>query len=199
MILPEPAAFCDAMSMSVSQYPAFTSRNCSWTSLFAMVKQPSLLWKSWRPESLGNYQNIKLLWQAWDEGTLIEGVGRKPPLRLVDKEWGSQKHQQTSKGRLPSWRPHQNVSVSTFIQQIDFSLNSLAQARQTWSQFQFFIKRMDQALASGSTASEALQDFESQRGDQSVPKFHKSLQPKKEAKNKQPSAPTDDTVSQSEA
>jgi hypothetical protein len=118
MILPEPAAFCDPMNMSIDQYPTFTSRNCNWTSIFAMIKRPALLWKPWRPESLGNYLNVKLLWQAWDEGTLIEGVGRKPPLRLVDKEWGSQKHQQTSKGRLPSWRPHQNASVSVCIQRV---------------------------------------------------------------------------------
>jgi hypothetical protein len=118
MILPEPAAFCDPMNMSIDQYPTFTSRNCNCTSIFAMIKRPALLWKPWRPESLGNYLNVKLLWQAWDEGTLIEGVGRKPPLRLVDKEWGSQKHQQTSKGRLPSWRPHQNASVSVCIQRV---------------------------------------------------------------------------------
>ncbi|KAH9049989.1 hypothetical protein EDB84DRAFT_1585396 [Lactarius hengduanensis] len=141
--------------MTADRYPAFTSRNCNWTSVFAMIKQPALLWKAWRPESLGSYPNVRLLWQAWDEGTLIEGVGRKPPLRLVDEEWGSQKHWQTSKGRLPSWRPHQNASV-----------------RQTWSQFQFFVKR--------------LQDFESRRGDQSMPKFHKFLQPRKGAKNKRP-------------
>jgi len=112
MILPEPSAFCDPMSMTINHYPEFTSRKCNWTSMFAMIQQPALLWKPWRPDNLGNYQSIRLLWQAWDEGTLIEGVGRKPPLRLVDKEWGSQKHQQTSKGRLPSWRPHQNASVS---------------------------------------------------------------------------------------
>ncbi|KAF8264719.1 hypothetical protein EI94DRAFT_1591979, partial [Lactarius quietus] len=136
-----------------------------WTSIFAMVKQPALLWKAWWPESLGNYLNVKLLWQAWDEGTLIEGVGHKPPLWLVDKEWGSQKHQQTLKGHLPSWRPHQNTSM--------------------WSQFQFFIKHVEQALANGSIASKALQDFELRHGDKLMPKFHKALQPKKEAKSKQ--------------
>ncbi|KAH8995286.1 hypothetical protein EDB86DRAFT_2804633 [Lactarius hatsudake] len=167
MVLPEPVAFCDPMNMTVDRYPTFTSRNCNWTSVFAMIKQPALLWKVWRPESLGSYPNVRLLWQAWDEGTLIEGVSRKPPLRLVDEEWGLQKHWQTLKGRLPSWRPHQNASV-----------------RQTWSQFQFFVKRIEQALANGSTASKALQDFELQRGDQSMPKFHKFLQPRKGAKNK---------------
>ncbi|KAH9068202.1 hypothetical protein EDB83DRAFT_2206685, partial [Lactarius deliciosus] len=59
-----------------------------------------LLWKAWQPENLVDYPIIiRLLWQAWDEGTPtgIEGVGRKPPLRLVD-EWGWQKHWQTSTG-----------------------------------------------------------------------------------------------------
>jgi hypothetical protein len=51
--------------------------------------------------------------------------------------------------------------------------------RQVWSQFQFFVKPIEQALASGSTASEAIRDFENQRGQLSVPKFHKMLQPKK--------------------
>jgi hypothetical protein len=72
----------------------------------------------------------------------------------------------------------------------------LLQVRQTWSQFQFFIRRVEQALANGSTASEALQDFELQRGDHSMPGFHKILQPKKGTKNKTLPASTD-TTSQS--
>ena len=60
------------------------------------------------------------------------------------------------------------------------------QVRQTWSQFQFFVKRVEEALANGSTASKALQSFELERGDQSMPKFHKFLQPKKGAKSKGP-------------
>jgi hypothetical protein len=47
MILPEPAAFCDPMNMAIDQYPTFTSRNCNWTSIFAMIKWPALLWKPW--------------------------------------------------------------------------------------------------------------------------------------------------------
>ena len=58
--------------------------------------------------------------------------------------------------------------------------------QQTWSQFQFFVKCIEEALANGSTASEALQSFELQRGDQSMLKFHKFLQPKKGAKSKGP-------------
>jgi len=122
MILPEPAAFCEAMSMSLARYPTFMARNCNWTSILAMVKQPALVWKCWRPNNLGDYENIKCLWQAWDEGTLIEGVGRLAPLQLVDKEWGSQKNQQTSKGRLPSWQPHQDTTVSVhFFNLVCFS------------------------------------------------------------------------------
>lgn len=117
MILPEPVACCDQMDMTVDQYPTFTSCNCNWTSIFAIIKQPALLWRVWWPESLGNYQNIKHLWQAWDEGAFVERVGHRPPLQLVDKEWGLQKHQLMLKGHLPSWQPHQKASVSVCTQQ----------------------------------------------------------------------------------
>jgi len=38
MILPEPVAFCDPMSMTVNHYPTFTSQKCNWTSIFALVE-----------------------------------------------------------------------------------------------------------------------------------------------------------------
>ena len=60
------------------------------------------------------------------------------------------------------------------------------QVRQIWPQFQFFVKRVKEVLTTGRTASEALQGFELQRGDQLMPKFHKFLQPRKDAKGKGP-------------
>ena len=50
--------------------------------------------------SCGNKRASATIWMSSFYGTLIEGVGRKPPLQLVDKEWGSQKHQHTSKDSL---------------------------------------------------------------------------------------------------
>lgn len=111
LILPPPIAFCNPSSNSPS-YPIFNARNCSWHAIFSMIAQPVLLWDSWGPASLGSYKDIPSLWTVWDEGASVPGVGRGPPLRLVESHWGRQPNQQTNKGRHAAWRPSQNANVS---------------------------------------------------------------------------------------
>ncbi|KAG1896123.1 uncharacterized protein F5891DRAFT_1193353 [Suillus fuscotomentosus] len=96
LIIPSAEAFCDPIIVSVPQFPQFTARNCSWSSIFEMVKQPSLLWACWHPHNLGEYHTIKQLWAAWHEGMI---------------EWGGTKDRSTRKGRRQAWRPHNDNNV----------------------------------------------------------------------------------------
>lgn len=105
LILPPPGAF------QASVYPSFAAADCTWNSVFAHIVDPSLLWTVYAPDSLGNYPDIKSLWQAWDEGSYVENVGRKPALRLLDARWGSLKNMKTNKGKFPSWRPRNDNNV----------------------------------------------------------------------------------------
>ena len=107
LILPPCSAFASAI------YPPFTTHNCTWQYIFDRITNPSKLWLSYAPGSLGDYPDIKSLWQAWDEGTFVVDVGRTPALRLVDARWGNLKSQETHRGRFPSWRPTNNEKVRT--------------------------------------------------------------------------------------
>ena len=95
-------------------FPAFDTAHCTWQAIFKMILQPNLLWDCWSPKALGAYPDIKSLWAVWQEGALIEGVGRAPPLQLIDAEWGHHKDKRTGKGRLPAWRPRKDEKVSLF-------------------------------------------------------------------------------------
>jgi hypothetical protein len=110
LVLPPPEAFC-LPNVTQPQYPAFAASNSNWQAIFGLIQQPAFLWQCWGPGSLSDYPNIKTLWQAWDEGEVVCGVGRRPPLRSVEKEWGAKVDQRTNKGRLQSWRPHRDAAV----------------------------------------------------------------------------------------
>jgi hypothetical protein len=107
LILPLCSAFASAI------YPPFTTRDCTWQYIFDRITNPANLWLSYAPGSLGDYPDIKSLWQAWDEGTFVIDVGRTPALRLIDARWGNLKSQETHRGRFPSWRPTNNEKVCT--------------------------------------------------------------------------------------
>lgn len=92
---------------SLNVYPVFTTVDCTWQYLLDKVvnPSPSPLWSSYSPGSLGDYADIKSIWQAWDEGEYIKDVGCKPALRLIDARWGNLESQETHKRKYPSWRP----------------------------------------------------------------------------------------------
>jgi hypothetical protein len=110
LVLPPPEAFC-LLNVTQPQYPAFAASNSNWQAIFGLIWQPAFLWQCWGPGSLSDYPNIKTLWQAWDEGEVVCGVGRRPPLRSVEKEWGAKVDQRTNKGWLQSWWPHRDAAV----------------------------------------------------------------------------------------
>jgi len=108
LILPPASAF------SSSTYPIFTTVDCTWQYILDGVINPSLLWSSYAPGSLGDYADVKSIWQAWDEGAYIKDVGRKPALRLIDARWGNLESQETHKCKFPSWRPRNDNKVCSY-------------------------------------------------------------------------------------
>ena len=112
IILPPVAAFYKTTDSVGAPYPSFTAVTCGWQAIFERIVQPSLLWDCWGPDSLGEYPDIMTLWKSWNEGAVVEGVGQKPPLHLVDAQWGCRKDQRSNKGHLPAWRPRRNDNVS---------------------------------------------------------------------------------------
>ncbi len=106
LILPPPEAFFALNTPLPPVYPLFHTHNCTWGSVLSLVQQPSLLWPSYAPKNLGEYADITTLWQTWEEGMSIEGVGCMPPLRLIDERWGS------CLGQRARWRPQGDPLVS---------------------------------------------------------------------------------------
>ncbi|KAF8258495.1 hypothetical protein EI94DRAFT_1483438, partial [Lactarius quietus] len=160
IILPPAAAFCRDVERQ-AQYPKFTPANCGWHAIFECIAQPALLWDCWGPGSLGEYPDVLTLWKSWDEGLRVEGVGQRPPLRLVDAQWGCHRDVRSQKGHLPAWRPRNNDN-----------------ARRIWSQYQFFTRRIEESVAHGGTALQAVRDLDDRRGSQTLPQLHRELQPK---------------------
>ena len=112
IILPPTAAFYKNTDGIGALYPSFTAATCGWHAIFECIVQPSLLWECWGPGSLGEYPDVMSLYKSWNEGAVIERVGQKPPLRLVDAQWGCHKDQRSNKGHLPAWRPRRDDNVS---------------------------------------------------------------------------------------
>jgi len=114
LILPPTSAF------SSSMYPIFTTIDCTWQYILDRVVNPSFLWSSYAPSSLGDYADVKSIWQAWDEGAYIKDIGRKPALRLIDARWGNLESQETRKRKFPSWRPRNDNKVCSYFLPLAF-------------------------------------------------------------------------------
>lgn len=52
------------------------------------------------------------------------------------------------------------------------------QARRKWSQYQFFTKRIEDNMANGMTALQAIHELDTLRGSRTLPQLHRELQPK---------------------
>jgi hypothetical protein len=109
-----PAAFRVASTPAPSLFPSFDTAHCTWKAIFKLIIHPNLLWDCWGLWNLGAYPDVKSLWEAWDEGASVEGVGRAPSPRLIESEWGRHEDQRMGKGKLPAWRPCKNANVSVF-------------------------------------------------------------------------------------
>jgi hypothetical protein len=179
LILPPCSAFASAI------YPPFTTRDCTWQYIFDRITNPSNLWLSYAPGSLGDYPDIKSLWQAWDEGTFVIDVGRTPALRLIDARWGNLRSQETRRGKFPSWRPTNNEKVctsSSYTLSNRFCSYNL-QARKIWSNFYFFVHRIEDKIKSGMSSNAAVSHFDNLRNGRSLSQLHRSLQTKKRKHN----------------
>ena len=110
IILPPAAAFAPDQTAATA-YPSFSASSCGWQALFSLVVRPDFLWDCWGPGNLGEFSDVSSLWKCWDEGADVEGVGRRPSLRMVEAEWGSRKDKRSNKGHHAAWRPRQNTTV----------------------------------------------------------------------------------------
>jgi len=161
LILPVASAF-DSQA-----YPIFTTTKCTWQYVFENVTNPSELWLSYAPGNLGDYADIKSIWEAWDEGTFVTSIGRKAPIRLIDARWGNLKNEETHRKKYASWRRNLDTTVCVFQRQfllivffdsdsrdercglISFSLSSVSrigEGRDTAHPMLFFILRISEKV-----------------------------------------------------
>ena len=83
LVLPPASTFL------FSTYPVFTTVDCTWQYILDRVVNPSSLWVSYSSGSLGDYADVKSIWQAWDEVEYIKDISHRPALQLIDKRWGN--------------------------------------------------------------------------------------------------------------
>lgn len=62
--------------------------------MFALIKQPKLLWSSWHPSKTVDQFSLEEIWACYNFGEQVfddDGVqiGIKPPLRLVEQYFSS--------------------------------------------------------------------------------------------------------------
>ncbi|KAH9026138.1 hypothetical protein EDB85DRAFT_1869114 [Lactarius pseudohatsudake] len=177
IILPSAAAFFNGADKSHVQYPPFIPATCGWHSIFERVAQPTLLWDCWGPGSLGEYPDVLSLWKSWDEGARIAGVGQRPPLRLVDAQWGCRRDVRSKKGHLRCGNPG---TTRTYVHK--------------WSQYQFFTRRIKESVANGRTAPQAIHELEGLCSPRTVPQLHCELQPKGQKQKQSPPTKTNSTA-----
>jgi len=159
LILPQPAAFYLPPSPPVPDFPAFNSNNMNWKSILEMVKQRTLCWPVWAPRSLGSYKSVDEIWKEWSEGNVVKGVGRSPPLRLVEELWGAggQVGEPKKTGTRQTWRPADEKT------------------RKTWSNFMFFVQQVHvRQRQEGITSMDAIALLEQQRTEPGL-KLKRSL------------------------
>jgi hypothetical protein len=65
------------------------------------------------------------------------------------------------------------------------------QARRKWSQYQFFTNQIEDSMANGMTALQAIHELDALRGSRTLPQLHRELQPKGRKKKKGPMASVD--------
>lgn len=86
------------MAFRDGQFPSFYNR--IWQHIFEKVVHPVAMWEVHAPRNLGEHHDVKDLWQAWDEGSFVEGVGRLPALRLIEACWVHLRIKRRTKGDM---------------------------------------------------------------------------------------------------
>ncbi|PBK81044.1 hypothetical protein ARMGADRAFT_948840, partial [Armillaria gallica] len=149
----------------IATYPSFHLSQATWQAVFMVVVQPMAIWTVYAPKSLGEYCTVHELSQSWDEGTIIEDVGRFPLIQIIDEKWGNLKNKQTGTGgKFPLWRPQNDDQACTW-----------------WSKYFFFITHIQKSIAEGKSSDAAIAYFEDIRvvsQPDTVNALHRSMQPK---------------------
>jgi hypothetical protein len=93
--------------------PVLGQQGVNWADIFNLIKQPKELWARWKPSgTLDTYKTVRAVWDLFNEGESIYSgevkTGKNPPLRLVEKHFGSQ------------WRSGSDVSLYCFVTLLPF-------------------------------------------------------------------------------
>ena len=84
------AAFHDPGSPLMLYPPVLGQRSVQWPEVFALIRQPRLLWDTWKPNKSLDQMDLETLWCCWNTGEpkldhVGEPTGMKPPLRIVEQ------------------------------------------------------------------------------------------------------------------
>ncbi|KAF8590847.1 hypothetical protein K439DRAFT_1611762 [Ramaria rubella] len=140
-ILPSPAAFSGSSTIGVEpHYPKF-GRLCTWQTLLELICDP------YGRGTVG--AQIHLV-----EGALVDGVGQKAPLQMVERQWGAKKNLVTKKGHQQTWRPTSDTNV-----------------RKKWHQFMAIVNRIQAKIDKGKSSTDAVAALDALCGNDSLPKF----------------------------
>ena len=73
-----------------------------------------------------------------------------------------------------------SVTRVDFTRPVEKLTYFMHQARRKWSQYLFFTRRIEDIVAKGGTAIQAVRELDNLRGSRTVPQLHRELQPRKE-------------------
>ncbi|KAF8573697.1 hypothetical protein K439DRAFT_1243182, partial [Ramaria rubella] len=133
-------------------YPEF-GRLCTWQTLLELIRDPLWMWDCWGPDTLGGYLTCNDIWRAWTVGALVDGVGQKAPLQMVERQWGAKKNLVTKKGLQQTWRPTSDTNVC-----------------KKWYQFTAIVNRIQAEIDKGKSSTDAIAALDALCGNDSLPK-----------------------------
>ncbi|KAF8513082.1 hypothetical protein JB92DRAFT_3096623 [Gautieria morchelliformis] len=139
----------ESVSGTEAQYPKF-GRLCTWQAILELIRDPSWTWECWGPD------------------TLVEGVGQKVPLQMVERQWGAKKIVGTKKGSHQRWRPTGNTNSRSWIDVYLLSPNPLAAPSTV--QFVAIVNRIQLEIEQGKSSTEAIATLDEMRGNDTLPK-----------------------------
>lgn len=138
--LPPVEAFCEPGQPALFFPPILGQMSASWSDVFALIKQPKLLWSSWHPSKTVDQFSLEEIWACYNFGEQVfddDGVqiGIKPPLRLVEQYF------------LSKWRKGPNQ-------------------RKQWERFREILEWIESRAASEKLSPRVvIQDLEKMRGE----------------------------------
>ncbi|KAJ9111320.1 hypothetical protein QFC20_002611 [Naganishia adeliensis] len=110
---------------------AWAPKGVKWESIFVYVKNPLVLWETWKPKAMGLYSTLQEVWADWDQPRIVENAGQKPPLKLVEGKW------QSGWGRAGN---AEKKRWSNYKFLVDFCKNRVEVQQWDWEQIEAFLE-----------------------------------------------------------